>query len=255
MSTQELSWQDAVLQVLRENGGAMHYTAIADEIIAKQLRPPIPSSQAATNQALRALLNVDGRSPRAVREIEGNKGTYALRTFAVAVNNRARAEELEAQSKGLIKIEAFGLYWRRDVVNWQSGGNRLLGRQNRGAQTVDFADQDGIYLLHDGRDIMYVGQTYTPDANYGLYSRLRAHDDDPRKTVYWDAFSWFGFRPVAENGSLLPPSNTATVGSVINVIEAMFIEALLPRLNQQSGQGMDQARSDGLYIQVADCRT
>lgn len=251
MTSQNMSWQDAVLKVLRDANQPMHYRDIADQIMDREYRSPVANPHNITNNALGQLLKVSGNSKDAVRKIEGEQGMYALRSVAKQINESMRAESEAAKSKGIIKTEAFGLYWDRSAVNWESGSNSLLGQQSKGAQTVDFADQDGIYMLHDDRDIMYVGKTYTPDKeNYGLYRRLKAHNDDPRKTVYWNTFSWFGFRPVSEDGQLLQASSNATVESVINVIEAIFIEVLLPRLNQQSGTGMGDAREDGLYLQV-----
>ena len=246
MSTQNLSWTAAVLQVLRETNGPLHYTEVERRIMEQGLRPKIANSQATTNGTLRSLMSASGRN--GVREIYNQKGVYALESVARELNPKLRDEEAAAQNSGIIKIEAFGLFWRRELVDWESG-LRLLGQQSKESIAVDFADQDGIYVLHDGREVMYVGKTYTPTSNYGLYRRLKDHNDDPRKTVYWDGFSWFGFKPVAEDGLLREASNNATLESVIDVIEAIFIETLLPRLNQQSGEGMQQAREDGLYFQ------
>ena len=246
MTTQNLSWAEAVLKVLRETNGPLHYTEVERQIMEQGLRPKIANSQATTNSALRSLMSASGRN--GVREIYNQKGVYALESIARELNRKLREEEAAAQNSGVIKIEAFGLFWRRGLVDWESGP-RLLGQQSKDSIVVDFADQDGIYVLHDSREVMYVGKTYTPTSNYGLYRRLKDHNDDPRKTVYWDGFSWFGFKPVAQDGRLLQPSDNATLESVIDLIETIFIETLLPRLNQQSGEGMQQAREDGLYFQ------
>ena len=248
MSTQNLPWREAVLKVLRDSGEPLHYTEVERRIMVQELRPKIANSQATTNSTLRELMSSAGGN--GVREIYNQKGVYGLASVAEDINAKLRREEAEAGGSGIIKIEAFGLFWRRDLVNWETG-HELPGQQSRDSTIVDFADQDGVYFLHDGRDVMYVGKTYTPTANYGLYQRLQSHNYDPRKTVYWDAFSWFGFKPVAADGQLLEPSQNASLESVINVIEAIFIETLLPRLNQQSGEGMQQAREDGLYFQAA----
>ena len=248
MSTENLPWRSAVLKVLADAGGPLHYTEVEQRIMEQGLRPQIANSQATTNSTLRDLMSASGGN--GVREVYNQKGVYALASVASALNRKLREEEAATQNSGIIKIEAFGLFWRRDLVNWASG-QRLLGQQSKDSIVVDFADQDGVYILHDGREVMYVGKTYTPTSNYGLYRRLQDHNDDPRKTVYWDCFTWFGFKPVAEDGRLQEPSQNATLESVIGVIEAIFIETLLPRLNQQSGEGMQQAREDGLYFQVS----
>lgn len=246
MTTQHLSWNEAVLKVLREADRPLHYTEVEQQIMEQGLRSRIANSQATTNASLRSLMSASGRN--GVREIYNQRGMYALEPIATQVNRKLRDEEAAAKNSGIIRIEAFGLFWRRALVNWDSG-QELLGQQSKDSIVVDFADQDGVYFLHDGREVMYVGKTYTPTSNYGLHSRLRDHNEDPRKTVYWDCFSWFGFKPVAEDGRLLQASQNATLESVIDVIETIFIETLLPRLNQQSGEGMQQAREDGLYFQ------
>lgn len=247
MTRPNFSWREAVLKVLREADGPLHYTEVERRIMDRELRPRIANSQAATNGAIRELLSRSGQN--GTREIYNQKGWYALASVGDHINQKLREEELAASSSGTIRVEAFGLFWQRNLIDWDAGPY-LLGQQSKYAIEVDFADQDGLYILHDGREVMYVGKTFTPTADYGLYRRLKDHHEDPRKTVYWDAFSWFGFKPLAADGRLLPAAEHATLESVIDVIEAVFIETLLPRLNQQSGEGMQQAREDGLYFQV-----
>lgn len=248
MTSRSLTWQQAVLCVLRETNAPLHYTEVEREIIRRDLKSKTATSQATTNSALRNLLSKSGKN--GVREIYNQKGVYAIASLGEKLNQQLREEEAAENGENRITVKALGLFWERNRVNWNSG-NKLLGQQSENAITVDFADQDGVYILHDRRDIMYVGKTYTPTARYGLYKRLQDHHQDPRKTVYWDAFSWFGFKPVSAEGKLGEAPNTATLKSVIDVIEAIFIEALMPRLNQQSGEGMADARRDSLYLQVA----
>ena len=248
MTSRNLTWNEAVLEVLREVQEPLHHTEIARRIIEQGLKEPIATANSVTVAACRDLRSASGRN--GVRPIESQRGWYALEPVANALNRKIIADEAAASGSGILKIEAFGLLWRRDLVNWDTGQN-LYGQQNKDAVVVDFADLDGVYFLHDSRrEVMYVGKTYTPVSNYGLFTRLKGHNDDPRKTVFWDSFSWFGFKPVSEDGRLLQTPENATFESVIGLIEAIFIETLLPRLNQQSGEGMVQAREDGLYFQA-----
>lgn len=246
MTSRTPTWPEAVLTVLREAQEPLHYTEIARRIIERELKAPIATANSVTVAACRNLRSASGRN--GVRPIDNQRGWYALEPVASELNRKIIEDEAAASGSGILKIEAFGLLWRRDRVNWDTGQN-LYGQQNKDAIVVDFADQDGVYFLHDGREVMYVGKTYTPVSNYGLFIRLKGHNDDPRKTVFWDSFSWFGFKPVAENGQLQRTPENATFESVVTLIEAIFIETLLPRLNQQSGEGMAQAREDGLYFQ------
>lgn len=243
MTTQNLSWKDAVLKVLRDAGEPLHYTAIAEQIIEQGLlKTKTATPHASVNGNLQRLIRERGKDR--VVAIEGQRGWYAMADVA----QKFMTEEGAADDSGMMKVAAFGLFWRRDLVDWNSG-SKLIGQQSEDAGEVDFADQDGVYFLHDGREVMYVGKTVTPTAKYGLYNRLKHHHNDPRKTVYWDSFSWFGFKPVSEDGQLgLPPEN-AEFKSVVDLIEAIFIETLLPRLNQNSGEGMNQARDGGMYFQ------
>ena len=135
-------------------------------------------------------------------------------------------------------------------MDWEPTKGRLLG--NAGAGDVNFADQDGIYILHNGNEVAYVGQSYTPTTETaGLYSRLRNHHNDKRKSDRWESFSWFGFRPVNEDGQLLPAEGSATTKEVINLIEGILIEGLMPRLNMRRGEG-SKAWEPNLYNHVED---
>lgn len=47
-------------------------------------------------------------------------------------------------------INAFGMFWDRGWVKWQSSMPRLLGMQQLGSEPVNFTDQSGVYVLYDG---------------------------------------------------------------------------------------------------------
>ena len=248
MTTQIRNWEEAVLTVLNEAQEPLHYTEIAQRVLKRGFETRTANPQAVANKTLRGLMSARGR--RRVEAIENQRGWYALASVANNLNQKIRDEEAAEDDSEIIKIAAFGLFWQRDLVDWDTG-KTLFGQQSKDAVKVDFADQDGLYFLHDGRrEVMYIGKTFTPTARYGLFNRLKSHHDDPRKTVYWDSFSWFGFKPVSEDGQLQRTPENATFKSVVSLIEAIFIETLLPRLNQQSGEGMAQAREDGLYFQA-----
>jgi hypothetical protein len=112
-----------------------------------------------------------------------------------------------------------------------------------GAKPVDFHKQLGIYLLYDGREVMYVGRaTERP-----LGKRLYEHTAD-RLSTRWDRFSWFGLLPVSESGDLgvLPESYLGTM--IIPAIEAILIEAVEPRQNRKRGDDLSAVE----YIQKED---
>src|SRR5690606_2864191 len=93
-------------------------------------------------------------------------------------------------------INALGIYWDRYQVHWKTSPD-LLGIQQIGATSVNFKEQKGIYLLHDSRETIYVGQAIEQP----LGVRLRYHTSD-RLSGRWNRFSWFGFHSVNENGQL-----------------------------------------------------
>ena len=120
--------------------------------------------------------------------------------------------------------------------------------------SVNFANQNGIYLLHSGFETVYVGQT--TNNRDGLFQRLRIHGSEPGKGPMWDKFSWFGFKQVAAGdqdprelaGNFLNSNDkTVSLQTLIKVVETVVIQACLPRLNGQSGQLLGRP-----FLQVRD---
>lgn len=115
--------------------------------------------------------------------------------------------------------------------------------QQIGATPVDFTRQLGIYLLYDGREVIYVGRT----SERPLGRRLYEHTMD-RMSARWDRFSWFGLLEVLESGSLggLPANYDS--GKMIPAMEAILIEALEPRQNRKRGDALAAVE----YLQTED---
>ncbi len=134
-------------------------------------------------------------------------------------------------------IKSFGLFWRRDEVDWEPGKGargafRLLGRRgsNRpGLRLADFRHQTGIYILYGNHGPYYVGLT----KKQGLGKRLKDHTRDGHKEQ-WDRFSWFGFRAVLSGKDStgirrLKRMAEVAVGNpvaVITDVEALLIRAM-----------------------------
>src|SRR5262249_51477942 len=162
------------------------------------------------------------------------RGTFALKKSAVSSipvvgKLTPTVPESEESEEQYDIVTSFGMFWRRNAVEWNATP-KLLGMQQIGATPVDFNKQLGIYLLYDGREVIYIGRT--TDRPLGL--RLYEHTSD-RLAVRWDRFSWFGLLPVSESGTLgtLPISYEAA--KIIPAMEAMLIEALEPRQNRKRG--------------------
>ena len=150
-------------------------------------------------------------------------------------------EDLEGQKQYEI-ITSFGMFWRKEAVQWVATP-KLLGMKKNDDVPIDFHKQIGIYLLYDGREVIYVGRiTKRP-----LGNRLYEHTND-RLSTRWDRFSWFGLLPVSVEGEIgaLPESYTAT--DLIPALEAILIEALEPRQNRKRGDDLAAVE----YIQKID---
>jgi hypothetical protein len=236
----ELGWREAALKVLQARSEPMHYTAIAEAIAEQKLRPEIGANPAnAVNVAITLSLNNDAETPF----VRVARGVYALRNPPTeAVPPRApEADEEEADETGL--INAFGMYWARSFVLW-TPAPRILGQQSPDSSPVDFFGQRGVYLLHDGRSVVYVGRT--TDQTLGI--RLRQHVND-RLNGRWDRFSWFGTYRVDESGSLVEPASSSyNQLTLIATMEALLIEGLEPPQNRKRGDDFRAIE----YLQLED---
>jgi hypothetical protein len=139
-------------------------------------------------------------------------------------------------------ISSFGMFWRRDAVEWISNP-KLLGMQQIGAEPVNFNKQIGIYLLYDGREVIYVGRA----TDRPLGKRLYEHTPD-RFSSRWDRFSWFGLLPVSEDGALGKMPDSYKSANIVPAVEAIMIEALEPRQNRKRGDDLSAVE----YIQKED---
>jgi len=244
--SKELTWHQAIQKVLAEAGTPMYYGDISDRIVADNLRRKLGATPAATVVAqIAASIKHDGDKSPYVRV---SKGTYALKGGAgvavpadVPVEKHDEEAAAEAEEQYAI-VAAFGMFWRRESVDW-ARSPKLLGKQQSGATAVDFSGQRGIYLLYDGREVIYVGRT----TDRPLGTRLFEHTAD-RLSARWDRFSWFGLLPVSAAGTLraMPASfESAKLGPAL---EAILVEALEPRQNRKRGDDLAAVE----YVQVED---
>ena len=221
----ELKWDDAIRKVLADAASSLHYTEVADRIVRAKLKKKIGATPAAT---VAACLSRLVSAPNSDVQKTG-RGLFALRSVLAAPPASPKLDVEVAEDSESGAIRAFGMYWRHDSVLW-SGRAKLLGRQNLEAATVDFAEQVGIYLLHDRDRVIYVGRaTDTP-----LAARLKAHTTD-RLGGRWDRFSWFGLRSVTEDAQLAAPAAGWKHEDVIDTMEAVLIECLEPPKNRRGG--------------------
>lgn len=139
-------------------------------------------------------------------------------------------------------VRSYGLFWRRDEIDWSPGNGRpflVLGRRGinmPGRRVADFRHQIGIYILYGEYGPHYVGLT----RERGLGQRLKDHtydDHDPN----WDRFSWFGFKSVLKQQDdrgccRLKEAASVAVGdpqTMIGDLEALLIKAMGLRNKKQ----------------------
>jgi HB1, ASXL, restriction endonuclease HTH domain len=241
------SWKEAIIQVLKQQARPMQYTEIAQSIAELGLKSnlgPAPS-QKVSAIICKSMKTLGDGSPF----LRVCVGVYALRHQPAAKHARQhplaqRVEGTAEELEGAGLVNAFGMYWIRGRVLWTPAKPRILGQEQTGSKPVDFCSQQGVYLLHDGRTVVYVGRT--TDQPLGV--RLRQHVAD-RLNTRWDRFSWFGVYSVAESGSLnTAPAVPYTLDMLIVTMEALLIEGLEPPQNRKRGDDFRAAE----FIQVED---
>ena len=244
MTTGNLSWQDAIIRVLEDAGEPLHYQDITNRIGQQRLRDLTGAAPAGTvNSLLSQMIRDEDRY--SVRKV----GRGIFKSAAPSLGDTIESDESDeidedqSEDEGIILVSAFGLYWERDKVRWNS--NAILGRQASNSVPVNFAEQQGVYLLHNGRTVVYVGRTTSGT----LYNRLRSHNNaSDSKALRWDSFSWFGLRGVDnESGTLTSFDSNISMSELIIVLESVLIEALEPPTNARRGDRMGE-----LYQQVID---
>ena len=184
--SKELTWRKAIEKVLSEAPGAMHYKDITEKIIQDGLRSSLGATPSATVYAqLHYPIKNEG-SECPFQKI--GPGLFIWKAKAgIAHNSDLTTQEPEEEQEVQYEIiSSFGMFWRRDAIEWMATP-KILGMQQIGAQPVDFNRQVGIYLLYDGREVIYVGRA----TDRPLGRRLYEHTAD-RLSTRWDRFSWFG---------------------------------------------------------------
>ena len=235
-----LSWNAAIVKVLRSSEDALTPIEIADRIVAEDLRDSYGATPQATVAVIisKSMTSLGEKSPF----VRVGRGEYTARgqdKSKTTTQTRSREQGVVGEDASAIQqdkeltpaggVRALGMYWTRDAVLW-AREPKLLGKQQIGADPVDVSGQVGVYLLYDGREAIYVGRSI--DRPLGI--RLYEHTQD-RLRARWNRFSWFGLREVRENGTLnkeIPDTNSE---DLIRAMEAILIEAVEPRQNRKRG--------------------
>jgi hypothetical protein len=241
----ELTWIKAINKVLSSSTMPLHYNEITERIISDGLRKSLGATPSATvNAQLSASIKHSGDSSPYIRV---SKGTFSMRSQssnvpAVSPKLTPEITESEESEEQYEIITSFGMFWRKEAIEWKATP-KLLGMQKIGAIPVDFNKQLGIYLLYDGREVIYVGRS----TERPLGKRLYEHTVD-RLSARWDRFSWFGLLPISEEGNIGALPDAYSAAKLIPALEAVLIEALEPRQNRKRGDDLSSVE----YIQKVD---
>lgn len=241
----EMTWRKAIEKVLSEAPGAVHYKDLTEKIISDGLRSSLGATPARTVSAHLTTAIKDEGNDCPFQKI--GRGLYIWKkkagiTQAPVVGKGAPEEKEGEEEEQYDIISSLGMFWRRDAIDWVPTP-KILGMQQIGADPVDFHKQIGIYLLYDGREVIYVGRA----TDRPLGRRLYEHTID-RFSSRWDRFSWFGLLPVSETGTLGQMPSSYDAIKIIPAVEAIMIEALEPRQNRKRGDDLSAVE----YIQKED---
>ena len=180
------------------------------------------------------------RSSRRANIVKVAPGVYQLMSEAeqlsLDVPDEVEAELDATDTYENLAVAAYGLHWERNKVDWSTG--RILGYDiNPDPEyAINFADQQGVYLLHNWQSVVYVGKTAARER--GLFQRLHEHHTKHVWSGKWERFSWFGLRRVDESGAMVDVSDSASPAVVTALMEAVLIETLGPSFNARGGNYM-----------------
>ena len=237
----EITWVQAVLHILGEATEPMSCGDIAEEILGRGLKTTVGKTPSDTVAGAISRMRSQGTADI----IKVRPGFYQLvpQSDAPRVDETDELDATDAVDN--LAVAAYGLHWERGKVDWST--RRLLGYDidPNPEQAINFADQQGVYLLHSWQSVVYVGKT-TARAG-GLFNRLQWHHQRQVWSGKWERFSWFGIRRVNENGEMDDGPDTASKEVVSALMEAVLIETLRPSFNQQQGSYMGT-----LYRQAVD---
>ncbi len=245
-ASQNLTWKDAIVHILKGSGEAMTYSDIAEQIVDRGLRTSVGATPANSVRVIihRSMHDEGGGTPF----YKAGPGIFGLRAHQEPEAQQHLSEERSTDLEEVVDepdrtiIRALGMFWLREKVDWKRSP-AVLGRQHIGADNVDFAGQRGVYLLHDRHEVVYVGKSVDRPLGQRLYEHTR-----DRHSGRWDRFSWFGLLNIDENGQLKPEMPTASGEVIINALEAILIECLEPPQNRRRGDHLDAVE----FIQSPD---
>ena len=249
-----LSWREAIIEVLKSANKTLNPADIVAAIKERGFRQITGNTPEATVGAqIYTSMKRDGESSPFFQSAPNQFGFKQPSKSAVDVQppseGTVSGDDEGEPNKNSGIIRAFGMYWRRDFVEWKTAPRILGSLSDKAAEAIDFCNQRGVYFLHDGSEVIYVGRALERP----LGTRLFEHTFD-RLNGRWDRFSWFGLLNLSTDGKILGQGlkETKANGSdIIVVMEALLIEGLEPKQNRKRG---DTAFKNIEFIQIEDAK-
>lgn len=218
----EPTWKEAMIKVLKDEKEPIHYTDLARLIVEKNIKKKVGHTP---YQTVSAELTRDANSSKP--SFERLKGGLC---FLRELMHGYESNQSSTEESALKIITSFGIYWDRELIDWNKTKPDLYGNQMNNADAINFKEQKGIYLLHDIRETIYIGQGE-------IGSRLKEHTKG-RVSSRWNRFSWFGLYDINEEGNLIKDDTAKTIDfdALLLTFEALLIESIEPRQNRQRGK-------------------
>ena len=231
----KLTWDKAILQVLNDAGRPMDYNEIATQIIEQDL---VKTTSATPANSVNSYLHSEKLNNKVVCI---RRGVYILKdllqkdpSLATLPKSEDADEDEEESNVDDALITAYGRFWSR--ILWKNNNKRLYGTSVKTANAagVDFTEKAGIYLLHKGYEVIYVGQAKK------LVERIDAHTRDDKRNR-WDNISWFCLDELEESPDkeLIKSQKSLSIPALLDTLEALLIETLGPERNKKVGNGFE----------------
>ncbi len=111
----DMTWKDAIEEVLKQAGGSLHYKEIAEQVVSLGLRKNVGATPA--NTAYRELntsvKDLGDKSPF----VKVGKGEFVLREhYRASEKTGDILPDGKADEKQYEIITSFGMFWQRDSV-------------------------------------------------------------------------------------------------------------------------------------------
>jgi hypothetical protein len=156
-------------------------------------------------------------------------GVYIARKFAKP--EHIQVSRANYSPTGI--ITCYGQDWLRELRLWDTTLD-LIGCQFRQSPRIDFTNQVGIYALswkspERGQHLVYTGVT----GDRPLGECLQTHTQD-RLASQWNRFSFYGMRPIHEDGTVGALSAQCTMDDVIASLSSILVEVASPIKNRRS---------------------